>query len=130
MASQTSSYQCPACTGPLNFDGKTGKLVCEYCGSAYDVKQIEELYAGKNQQAAQAAASQSAGSAGEFTADEVASWGGDAAKMKAYSCTSCGAELICEKSVKRWLQKPFHHLKLSLSISLQYSFFSHSLNAC
>lgn len=98
MASQTSSYQCPACTGPLNFDGKTGKLVCEYCGSAYDVKQIEELYAGKNQQAAQAAASQSTGSAGEFTADEVASWGGDAAKMKAYSCTSCGAELICEKS--------------------------------
>ena len=97
MASQTSSYQCPACTGPLNFDGKTGKLVCEYCGSAYDVKQIEELYAGKNQQAVQAA-SQSAGSAGEFTADEIASWGEDAAKMKAYSCTSCGAELICEKS--------------------------------
>ena len=57
MASQTSSYQCPACTGPLHFDGKTGKLVCEYCGSAYDVKQIEELYAGKNQQAVQAAAS-------------------------------------------------------------------------
>ena len=98
MASQTNSYQCPACTGPLHFDAKTGRLVCEYCGSAYDVKQIEELYAGRNQQAAEAAKDSGAGSAGEFSADELSSWGRDAEKMRAYSCTSCGAELICEKS--------------------------------
>ena len=41
MAEKTTNYQCPACTGPLHYDGASGKLVCDYCGSAYDVKDIE-----------------------------------------------------------------------------------------
>ena len=35
MATQVTNYQCPACTGPLQFDADTGKLGCEYCGSSY-----------------------------------------------------------------------------------------------
>ena len=54
MAEKTTNYQCPACTGPLHYDGASGKLVCDYCGSAYDVKDIEARYAKK-----QAAAGQS-----------------------------------------------------------------------
>ncbi len=34
MAMQVTNYQCPACTGPLHFDGASGKLVCDFCGSA------------------------------------------------------------------------------------------------
>lgn len=45
MAEKTTNYQCPACTGPLHYDGASGKLVCDYCGSAYDVKDIEARYA-------------------------------------------------------------------------------------
>ena len=47
MAEKTTNYQCPACTGPLHYDGASGKLVCDYCGSAYDVKDIEARYAKK-----------------------------------------------------------------------------------
>ena len=38
MPNETTNYQCPACTGPLRFDSATGKLVCDYCGSTYEVK--------------------------------------------------------------------------------------------
>ena len=35
MARGTTVYQCPACTGPLHFDGKLGKLKCDYCGRCF-----------------------------------------------------------------------------------------------
>lgn len=82
MATQITNYQCPACTGPLHFSGASGRLECEYCGSAYDVAEIEALYAQK--EAAAAAESQSAG------------WDGEA--VRAYSCPSCGAELLCDET--------------------------------
>ena len=44
MPSQVTNYQCPACTGPLHFAGDSGKLECDYCGSAYEVSEIEALY--------------------------------------------------------------------------------------
>ena len=47
MATQLTNYQCPACTGPLHFDGASGKLVCDFCGSSYDTAEIEALYAEK-----------------------------------------------------------------------------------
>ena len=47
MPNETTNYQCPACTGPLRFDSATGKLVCDYCGSTYEVKEVEALYADK-----------------------------------------------------------------------------------
>ena len=48
MATQLTNYQCPACTGPLHFDGASGKLVCDFCGSSYDTAEIEALYAEKD----------------------------------------------------------------------------------
>ena len=44
MATQITNYQCPACTGPLQFSATTGKLECEYCGSSYDVAEMEARY--------------------------------------------------------------------------------------
>ena len=58
MAAQVTNYQCPSCTGPLHFVGESGRLECDYCGSTYDVAEIEALYAEKEEQAA--AAQQSA----------------------------------------------------------------------
>ena len=43
MASMVTNYKCPACTGPLHFVGSSGRLECEYCGSTFDVAQIEAL---------------------------------------------------------------------------------------
>lgn len=47
MPAQIAEYKCPACTGPLHFVGESGKLECDYCGSTYDVAEIEALYAGQ-----------------------------------------------------------------------------------
>ena len=56
MADQISNYQCPACTGPLHYDGKLGKLLCDYCGSSFSVQEIEALYKEKDEKAAAASA--------------------------------------------------------------------------
>ena len=104
MASQITNYQCPACTGPLHFASGSGKLECEYCGSAYDVAEIEALYAGQEEKAEAAfqetEAKGETGELGEEPAWDTSAlqedWGADSEGMKAYSCPSCGAELICD----------------------------------
>ena len=63
MASQLTNYQCPTCTGPLHYDGKTNKLVCDYCESSFSVSEIETLYEQKEAQAAQATAAAEAAEA-------------------------------------------------------------------
>lgn len=92
MADKITNYQCPACTGPLQFDPASGKLVCEYCSSSYDVEEIEALYAGKDDAAAQAHEA----AQGE-SAPEGSPWSeAEAAGLRVYNCPSCGAELICD----------------------------------
>ena len=108
MPSQVTNYQCPSCTGPLHFVGETGKLECDYCGSSFDVAEIEALYAEKEEKAAaaQQAAEEKAAEKRESSAADgqwdtsglSADWGEEGAGMKAYSCPSCGAELICDES--------------------------------
>ena len=100
MANQVTNYKCPACTGPLRFDGATGKLQCDFCGSSYEVAEIEKLYAEKDAQAAGAfrQAEEQAAADGEWTAASGSDWGADAEKLRVYSCPSCGAELICDET--------------------------------
>ena len=45
MAEQITNYQCPACTGPLHYSESLGKLKCDYCGTEYEVAEIEAMYA-------------------------------------------------------------------------------------
>ena len=47
MATNVTNYQCPSCTGPLHYVGSSGRLECDYCGSSFDPKEIEQLYAAK-----------------------------------------------------------------------------------
>lgn len=116
MPNRITNYQCPACTGPLHYGEASGKLECDYCESKFDLAEIEAIYAPKNQAAEQANAkaeaepSQPDQNAQEeedvFTDQsepwdmELAGtyWGADAQKMRAYSCPSCGAELILEET--------------------------------
>ena len=108
MATQVTNYQCPACTGPLHFVGESGKLECEYCGSSYDVTEIEALYAAKEEKAAAAqkaaeeangGQSTSSADSGEWDTSGISqSWGAEGDGMRAYSCPSCGAELICDQT--------------------------------
>lgn len=115
MPTQVTNYQCPACTGPLHYSAKSGKLACDYCGSSFDVAEIEALYARKEAEAAaakqaadakaeaaQAAkaedAEAAAASGGWDTSDLSRDWGAEADGLRVYSCPSCGAELICDQS--------------------------------
>ena len=117
MAAQVTNYQCPACTGPVHFSPETGKVVCDYCGSTYELEEIEALYGEKD--AKVAAAMEEADKKAEEQENEEqiqddregteiygdwdttslsSDWGADAANMKVYNCPSCGAELICDGS--------------------------------
>ena len=75
-----SDFKCRACGAPLAFDGATGKLRCDFCGSSFDPSEYEL----QDQPA-------------EEKADQEGQWG-VAEGMKAYVCPSCGAELICDDS--------------------------------
>ena len=115
MPTQVTNYQCPACTGPLHYSAKRGKLECDYCGSSFDVAEIEALYARKEAEAAAAkqaadakaeaaqaaraeAVEAAAASGGWDTSDLSRDWGAEADGLRVYSCPSCGAELICDQS--------------------------------
>lgn len=115
MPTQVTNYQCPACTGPLHYSAKSGKLECDYCDSSFDVAEIEALYARKEAEAAAAkqaadakaeaaqaakaeAAEAAAASGGWDTSDLSRDWGAEADGLRVYSCPSCGAELICDQS--------------------------------
>ncbi len=87
MALETTNYQCPACGGPLRYDGAAGKLVCDYCDSQFEVAEVEKMYA-----AEQAKADAAAVTADEFDAS-VTDEG-----MKVYTCPSCGAELVANEA--------------------------------
>jgi len=110
MPTQVTNYQCPACTGPLHYSESLGKLKCDYCGTEYEVAEIEAMYAKKEeksvevQKKAEKETEQKkqqqakAAEEGWDTSDISDNWGKDAAGMKSYNCPSCGAELICDET--------------------------------
>jgi len=93
MPNQVTNYQCPSCGGPLHFDSHTQKLQCDYCGSQFTNAEINAYYAQQNAEAVSIGAETS-----EETA-EVLQWSEDEKeKLRAYSCPSCGAQLICDNT--------------------------------
>ena len=97
MAIQVTNYQCPSCTGPLRFDGESGRLVCDYCGNQYDVGEIERHYAEKDRAARENFEKDVFVAETEWDKSGLSGdWGSDADRMKAYDCPSCGAQLICD----------------------------------
>ncbi len=98
MPAQTVNYQCPACMGPLHFSGETGKLQCDYCGGQYEPAEIEALYAKKED------AAEKAFTATQETPEEC-SWTPEG--MRAYSCPSCGAEVVCDETTAATSSCPY-----------------------
>ena len=96
MDENVKNYKCPACSGPLRYDGKSDRMVCDYCDSVFGVAYIEALYSGKAEEDAKP----------EKAAEEVPDhWDVEAQQgfsendgVKAYHCPSCGAELICDET--------------------------------
>ncbi len=96
MGSQVTNYQCPSCTGPLRYGSSSGKLECEYCGSMFDVEEIEKLYLEKDE-AAVVSLQKSEQEESQWDTSYLSDdWGEDSEKLKVYNCPSCGAQLICD----------------------------------
>ena len=55
MADTSVSYKCPNCSAPLSFQPGHDKVTCEYCGTEFEVKTIEEMFNKQEERAAQAA---------------------------------------------------------------------------
>ena len=93
MGVESVNYQCPACGGPLRYDGAKALLVCDHCDSEFALADIEARYAAKQESAeerAQAVAGNAGGAAQAGAATEAESLNG------AYVCSSCAAELVCD----------------------------------
>ena len=91
---QITNYQCPNCTGPLHFVGDSGMLECDYCSSKYSVEEIEKLFAAKNEKAEE---NFEKNKNNEWDMSGLSTDWTEEGNMKAYSCPSCGAELICDE---------------------------------
>ena len=89
MASQVTTYQCPNCTGPLEFSSETGKLECKFCRSSFTPEEFDAATAKKNQKAEDAFEKKSRAKK-EKPEEE---WD---PSMRQYSCPDCGAVLAAD----------------------------------
>lgn len=76
MVRETTNYQCPACNGPLRFDGAAGRLTCDHCDSSFDVATVEAEYAERQTKA------------------DALIWAPTDESSSTYTCSSCGAQLV------------------------------------
>ncbi|MCR5833946.1 MAG: hypothetical protein K6G55_04770 [Selenomonadaceae bacterium] len=96
MADSSVSYKCPNCGAPLSFLPGKKTVTCEYCSTEFEVSAIEELFRDKQDMAVHAAEAQEAKWETENAGSE---WSGDeAAALHAFTCSSCGAELVCDEN--------------------------------
>lgn len=92
MAEQLTTYQCPNCNGPLKFDPKIQKLKCENCGSTFTTDEIDKYFYEANKEAIHVDAEKA-----QKEAAETLQWSKEEAeKLRAYTCPSCGAQLITD----------------------------------
>ena len=95
MQTEVTNFQCPACTGPLQFSEKTGKLQCEYCDSSFTTEEMDAIYGEKERKSEKQPVPPEEN---WDTSDLKSDWGEEGKHLKAYNCPSCGAELICEET--------------------------------
>lgn len=92
MPNQVTNYKCIRCGGPLHFNPIEQKLKCDYCDTLYTNDEIEELYKDENETALE-------NSSIEAAYVDTLQWSAEEeAHMRAYSCPSCGAQLICDEN--------------------------------
>lgn len=88
MAELVTEYKCPACNGSMKFDPVSGKVKCEYCDAIYSIEEAKAMVADRNKEVIANAANPSG--------DE--DYWNESDDMKAYSCQSCGAGLVCDET--------------------------------
>lgn len=85
----TISYKCPACGGGLQFDPDSQKFKCEYCLSKFTEVELEAVNPMK---------SEDRKAEPEEIQTEAAPEAQNAEGLMAYSCPSCGAEVMTDET--------------------------------
>ena len=96
-ADPLKEQKCPACGGSSRFDPVKGKLVCEYCGTVFDIPVPETKEQAGNAGRPGAAGQEEGGTKLEgFDFNSLNSMVTDpnAEALPVYNCVSCGAEVI------------------------------------
>ena len=86
------TYQCPACSAPLAFDPAKQKFCCEYCLSEYTEAELAESESARAAEDAASEAAERAAEQSEIPDEEYS------AALGEYSCSSCGATVLCDDS--------------------------------
>lgn len=97
MADTSTSYKCPSCSAPLNYKPGSGDSIkCEYCETEFTAKILEEYFSAQNDAAAQAKEAEDS----KWKTEEAGNnWDKeDEAIMRAMTCSSCGAEIVCDEN--------------------------------
>ena len=119
--SQIAEQKCPACGAPLRFDPASGKLICDYCGTATDLNTDGKKPMKKTGKESQGSSAQTGVDTGAAHAKDTQEKTGDkpgsshvediidgfdfdhmtdlvtdpnAMDLPVYNCVSCGAEVI------------------------------------
>ncbi|MGN1095510.1 MAG: TFIIB-type zinc ribbon-containing protein, partial [Eubacteriales bacterium] len=82
---EQTDKKCPACGGTLDFDPKSGELLCPYCGTIVEIEGGEE----KNEDRAEEL------DFNEAVNTENCNWG---TEKRVVICKSCGAETVYDAS--------------------------------
>lgn len=84
----TREYKCPSCGSSMVFDSSLKQMLCEHCGTARTVEQMEELWREEEQTQAD-----------DIYEDikEEDSYGNETGDFKKYTCPSCGAEILTDE---------------------------------
>lgn len=89
------NYKCPNCTASMSYDGRSQKMTCEYCGSSFDVADLEAL----KQDEIQLESEEKNGKEQHWEGFQPEEWQNtDMLGMKVWNCPSCGAEVIAEET--------------------------------
>ncbi len=87
----TLTYKCPSCGAPLEFDGYSQEMACDNCGNQFPTETVKQVDAIEKQSA-------SSPENREWTVDAKPYSSEEAARTQAFSCSSCGAELITDET--------------------------------
>lgn len=86
---EASSYVCPNCGAPMEFDSETQKMICSHCNHMMTVEELQEHYDKIDE--AFPEDNEGGGVYGEFEMEER---NGD---FKVYRCQGCGAEILTDE---------------------------------
>lgn len=80
----TIAYKCPCCSSPLAYSTESGKLECASCSNSFDLESMEAMQIDETK------------SGVKFDRPDETFDVSDQQAMAAYTCQSCGAELMTE----------------------------------